>query len=59
MRAVRQPSIRNKREGFEHTNFECALLILADADRYGGDKALAVQWARAVLGRQAVKREAA
>ena len=40
---------------YTRKNLECAEIILADAQRYGGEESLMVQWARLVLEKQKTK----
>lgn len=39
----------------DRKNLEAALVIVSEADRYGGEEALAVQWARRVIARLDVR----
>ena len=40
-----------KRQEFERSNLDAALIIVADEDGYGGPESLAVKWAKATLAR--------
>jgi hypothetical protein len=45
----RPPSVRSARQGFDRGNRLAAMLVLADVQRYGGEGAGLVRWARAVI----------
>ncbi|HYI96507.1 MAG TPA: hypothetical protein VEX68_23395 [Bryobacteraceae bacterium] len=49
-RAITDKAVKTKREKIDVDNLRAALVIIADADRYGED-GLAVRWARLVLSR--------
>jgi hypothetical protein len=48
---ARAPRTRKKHK-YEEQNLEAAEVILRDIERYGGEEALAVRWARAFLARR-------
>jgi hypothetical protein len=56
---MRRDNMPKNLKAIERSNLECALIIVADADRYGGEDALAVKWARTVLSRQPAEQERA
>ena len=39
-------------EAYEQANRECAAIILADVAKFGGETALIVIWAKAILGEE-------
>ena len=48
----RPPAARSAREGFAAANTRAAAVILADIERYGGEGAGLVQWARLLIEKQ-------
>ena len=45
---------RDRGRVYEDANRECAGIILADVERYGGEGSLAVRWARRVIERDSI-----
>ena len=47
----KEKSISQKRDEYEVANVECARIVLADIEKYGGDQSLMVQASRLTLKR--------
>ena len=48
-----KPTVKRARKRMAADDLACALQIVSEADKYGGESALAVQWARRVIEAQA------